>query len=694
MYDRGTNFVLQQAAVWPVLPNSCAEDTRPTFIRQLVILDVILILFVEQPARPPFLFRAISIKCGHRNIRAGGAVKDLNVTWERVEACLLEIPGVRPAGFKVKFDQGMFYHIRYEPGEVVMAKGMYSDYAGVLMSGRVRVLVGDDQPVPTETDVPNCWRRPGKVFRRVEQWVLDRTDRFDTAVRQHAEREEARKKKAEQEKAKRKQSKPEAAEQVSTEVKHAEMEGDTEPEPAPQVPWGAGLARRIRKNWWFRRGHEKFRLADHKLAMPLERAIHEKVWQDKVRESRIAVPPDNSKLEDVEIFTRIMGLTSATWNQPRSATLVADLDEALGPCEMILMNRKALLLIAEQSEALRAKRNLDFHTQVLPDVLRKNRLFAGLDVSGVDFAVLAQAAEVRLKEYEKGKVIVRQDQVANDLALMLNGTVRVSRDLVGGASLVEHLNEHDYFGIACVQEKRQRGASVTAVTDVNVVTIPRQALLEHFFIGIPGLEAKLNDEWEQLQQENRDADELRRLPRGDPPEHLVPKLMQARNLLRINMDLCTRCDQCVRACAETHDGVSRFHRANADLRFGKWEIAAACVHCINAPCQSACPVGAITFLPDGMVQIHRSRCISCQKCVDPCPFNVIEMLPRISPEDAPVVNAKTGNVVATKCDLCLAERREPPCVHACPYGAAERGAPGELFPGLKQWLELPQPESQ
>ena len=38
--------------------------------------------------------------------------------------------------------------------------------------------------------------------------------------------------------------------------------------------------------------------------------------------------------------------------------------------------------------------------------------------------------------------------------------------------------------------------------------------------------------------------------------------------------------------------------------------------------------------------------------------------------------------MATKCDLCLTDTRDPPCVVGCPYDAAHRMPPQQLFDAL------------
>src|SRR5262249_20301401 len=158
-----------------------------------------------------------------------------------------------------------------------------------------------------------------------------------------------------------------------------------------------------------------------------------------------------------------------------------------------------------------------------------------------------------------------------------------------------------FFGVSCIEPDALRSATVRAVTSVNAVALDRTAVWL-LMTRYPALGRKLRGERERMRRRDAMMTSLDHHPPAEPPEEIASKLVVAGNLLRIDMDRCTRCDQCVRACAEAHDGIPRFVRSNPSHRFGRWEVAAACVHCREAPCQNACPVGAIAYLDDGTVQ--------------------------------------------------------------------------------------------
>jgi CRP-like cAMP-binding protein len=113
-----------------------------------------------------------------------------------------------------------------------------------------------------------------------------------------------------------------------------------------------------------------------------------------------------------------------------------------------------------------------------------------------------------------------------------------------------------------------RVASATGLDNFEVVRIPVDAL------------RRLRD------REPVFASALRKLVRrggsvapGGPiacapsPEAVEIGLYNAQNVLLIDLDRCTRCDECVRACADAHGGVARFVRDGP--RLGKYLVAAA-----------------------------------------------------------------------------------------------------------------------
>jgi len=151
-------------------------------------------------------------------------------------------------------------------------------------------------------------------------------------------------------------------------------------------------------------------------------------------------------------------------------------------------------------------------------------------------------------------------------------------------------------------------------------------------------------------------------------------LGEATSVLVIDEDLCVGCDQCEKACAATHEGVSRLDRSAGPSLYSL-HLPTSCRHCEHPHCMQDCPPNAIHRLPDGEVSIA-DTCIGCGNCVENCPYGVIQLaevapkaslLSRISRRPQKEV-AKT----AVKCDSCASLRGGPACVRACPTGAAIR----------------------
>ncbi len=83
-----------------------------------------------------------------------------------------------------------------------------------------------------------------------------------------------------------------------------------------------------------------------------------------------------------------------------------------------------------------------------------------------------------------------------------------------------------------------------------------------------------------------------------------------------------------------------------------------CNQCEAAPCERSCPVSALHYLPNGIVNVDKDRCIGCAACMLACPYGAIYMDPETNTAD--------------KCTFC-AHRIEgglqPACVVACPTEA-------------------------
>lgn len=88
-------------------------------------------------------------------------------------------------------------------------------------------------------------------------------------------------------------------------------------------------------------------------------------------------------------------------------------------------------------------------------------------------------------------------------------------------------------------------------------------------------------------------------------------------------------------------------------------VTAACHHCLEPACMTACPVNAYEKDPlTGIVKHLDDQCFGCQYCTMACPY------------DVPKYHAGKG--IVRKCDMCssrLAVGEAPACVQACPHEA-------------------------
>jgi Fe-S-cluster-containing dehydrogenase component len=150
----------------------------------------------------------------------------------------------------------------------------------------------------------------------------------------------------------------------------------------------------------------------------------------------------------------------------------------------------------------------------------------------------------------------------------------------------------------------------------------------------------------------------------------------------IDLDRCTRCDDCVRACATAHDNNPRFLRHGPV--YDKYMVANACMHCADPVCMIQCPTGAIhRSMLEGEVVINDITCIGCSACANNCPYDAIRMVQIRDREGGPVYptlsegNAGRNAAIspiekATKCDLCAEQITGPACQRACPHDALVR----------------------
>ena len=173
-----------------------------------------------------------------------------------------------------------------------------------------------------------------------------------------------------------------------------------------------------------------------------------------------------------------------------------------------------------------------------------------------------------------GEVICRQGDAADSFYLVRIGFVKVteaaSRRRAGARlSRPRRILRRD----RAARRRASRTATCTALDHVEVVRISARGFPPD--AGAVSRRSRQPAKRSRESASRRTADACRASCSTVPIDQFLAKgLMEAQSLLVLDLEKCTRCDQCVRACADAHDGVTRLVREG--LRFDKYLVATSC----------------------------------------------------------------------------------------------------------------------
>ena len=306
-------------------------------------------------------------------------------------------------------------------------------------------------------------------------------------------------------------------------------------------------------------------------------------------------------------------------------------------------------------------------------------------------SIAAQLEIVRLKASE---ILYSEGDTEECFYLLKSGGITLTRQINNQKTFISQQRTGSMIGQLAMFGDPQRRITATATVATEVIRIDQKnfaRLVEKFNTPMDALRSNIPS------QELLYAHGEVRPESGAAMAFLMNNgLGEATNTLIIDESLCVGCDNCEKACAETHEGIKRLNRKYGPT-FGNIHIATACRHCEQPHCMKDCPPNAIKRAESGEVFIDDS-CIGCGNCQSNCPYgdenySVIRMEKPVAKKpgllswmlfgagSAPgePVNAKPlspdSQKKAVKCDACVNLPGPPACVQACPTGAAMRLGP-------------------
>ena len=386
----------------------------------------------------------------------------------------------------------------------------------------------------------------------------------------------------------------------------------------------------------------------------------------------------------------IFGEVGLISGRRRGATI-----RAAEPTVCVELSRSAALKLLSTAPAAARAINRTFIERQLLQIF-------GSGLTPADVTELVDAATV--EDVRAGQVVVQEGADDKDIYVIRRGSMIVEKTIGGHPVFLSYLPAGSYFGEMAVIDGSKRTATVKAAIKSQVVRLPGTgftALLERN----TALRDKALKEMAGRRTVNAYLEEQAGAASGaveyysKAAQFLVDNgIGDATDVLLIDETLCVGCDNCERACADSHDGLSRLDR-EAGRTYAHLHVPTSCRHCEHPHCMADCPPNAIKRGPDGEVVID-DTCIGCGNCQRNCPYGVIRM--DATPPKKPgllswlLFGAGPGPgeaskswrkkntegepaKLAIKCDMCSGIEGGPACVRACPTGAAIRVAPEKFL---------------
>lgn len=349
----------------------------------------------------------------------------------------------------------------------------------------------------------------------------------------------------------------------------------------------------------------------------------------------------------------IFGEGSALSRYPIAIDLFAETDVS---CILIRTPALRAMFDAPELASFKALFDARYKERTLASHLSRVDIFK--DLAPPVIARLIERAE--LVTFKPNKRIAEEGEACDTFFLVRGGYVKVSAGQPDVA--VTYLRMGDWIGEASLLADVPWPYSLTAIEHVELVKISRADIA-----ALVPSAAKDRRLWDVMVDRlvHRGKATVDPLASGPLQFAIDTGLIHGESVLLIDLETCVRCDECVRACADAHDGVPRFAREG--LKFQNLTVPTACYHCTDPVCMIGCPTGAISR-PLGTLEvaIDPGLCIGCGNCVRRCPWGNISTVPYDSPKVGSEIN------LAIKCDLCLGRPEGPACVQMCPQGSTQR----------------------